>query len=300
MDLRIGLISLLPDAFIYFCLRTPRRPFGPERIKVRINPVSKKLQLHFSHAFQGDIWQQSLSGPCLLITSRDHEALQVSFSLLHLPDGQFWFEGMTFDEPWWIDVYHFYDQTIVFQVYEDSNDIEQKSYLAIDIHDHEVIWTMDKVAATGRHGHYLQLKSLEAGDVLFYLDVRSGETFTSMPENNSDEAISEGLRHPLLYTEESPFFDTIKAFGSKKLGKDIVGACNYLEHNQLVFLAYHYPKADLQVNELVVLNHASKPILQRVLHEGNSGLVADAFFIAHEQLIFVEGKNTLNSYIINN
>lgn len=226
--------------------------------------------------------------------------MQVVFSMLDLRDGSLLFEEMTFDESWWVDAYHFFEDTIVFQVYEDSNDIEQKTYFALNIHDHEIIWSLDKVVATGRFGHYLQLKSLEAGDVLFFLDVRNGETFSSAPENINDQLVSKSLKHPLLYTEESPFFETIRAFGTKKLGKELVKGCHYLEHSELVIMAYQHEAPEAVAQELVVLDQTSTILLERVLHHGDGGLVSDAFFIAHEQLIFVEGKNTLNGFRIEN
>ena len=257
--------------------------------------MKKQLQAHFSHSFRGDIWQQSLSGHWLLITLRDTEQMQVSFSMLDLRDGSLLFEEMTFDENWWIDACHFFGETIVFQVYEDSQDIEQKTYFALNIHEHEVLWSLDKVVTTGRHGHYLQLKSLEE-DVLFFLDIRNGETFSEAPENYADQPIAETLRHPLLYTEESPFFETIRAFGVQKFGKELTKGCHYLEQNGLVLMAYQYETAAGLTQELVVLDPASKPLLQRVLHRGNRGLASEAFFIACEKLIFVEGKNTLNGF----
>ena len=65
-------------------------------------------------------------------------------------------------------------------------------------------------------------------------------------------------------------------------------------------LAYQYKAGDDSIHELVVLNPEAIPLLKQQLYEGDEGLVTDAFFIAHEQLIFVEGKNTLNSFIIEN
>ena len=258
------------------------------------------MQLHFSQVFQGDIWHQSLSGDRLLLTIRDQEQLKVSFTLLDLRTGKRLFEALSFEEEWWISTYHFFENTVVFQVYEDSQDMDRKHYFALDISSQEVIWEMDQVQATGRHGDLIQLKSLEAGEVLFYLDIRTGETFGNWPENYSEPIISDSPQHPLHYVEEGDHFDTIKAFGSRKLGKILVGACDYLEYRQLVFLAYHTREEAGMSNELVVINPEKGMLLNKTLCQNMKGLTSGAFFIVQEQLIFVEGKNTLNSYIINN
>ena len=258
------------------------------------------MQNHFSQVFQGDIWQQSLSGDQLLLTIRDQEQLKVSFSLLDLGSGELLFDGLSFEEEWWISPYHFFENTIVFQVYEDSQDMDRKHYFAMNVAAQEIIWELDKVQATGRQGHFIQLKSVEAGEVLFYLDIRSGETFSSPPENYSDQTISDPARHPLHYVEEGDHFDTIKAFGMRKLGKTLVGACDYLDYEGLIFLAYHYRQEAGLTNELVVLDPEKGTLMQKILCEGSKGLTSGAFFIVHEQLIFVEGKNTLNSFIIQN
>lgn len=299
--LRMGLISLLADAFIYFCLRTTLLILlKVQTLRSKYEEVSKKLQNHFSQVFQGDIWQQSLSGNHLLLTIRDQEQLKVSFSLVELSTGDLLFEGLSFEEDWWISTYHFFENTIVFQVYEDSQDMDRKHYFALDIETKEIIWELDKVQATGRHGYFLQLKSMEAGEVLFYLDIRSGETFSNQPEIYSTETISDPGRHPLHYVEEGDYFDTMSAFGTRKLGKTLVGACDYLEYQGLIFLAFHYQDGKGLTNELVVLDPEKGILLQQTLCEGLAGLTSGAFFIVHEQLIFVEGKNTLNSFRIQN
>jgi len=146
----------------------------------------------------------------------------------------------------------------------------------------------------------VQLKSLEAGDVLFYLDIRNGETFASMPENYWVQAISDPVIYPLHYKEEGDHFDTISAFGNRKLGKQLKGACDYLEHAGLVFLTYHYPDQTGFTNELVIYDPKTGPLFEKMLNKGADGLASGTFFIVHEQLIFVEGKNRLYSYLIKN
>jgi hypothetical protein len=47
-------------------------------------------------------------------------------------------EEITFEEQWWINLQSFTDDTLQFIYYEDGNSPEQKQYLTIDIHTHEV------------------------------------------------------------------------------------------------------------------------------------------------------------------
>ena len=268
------------------------------RIKVRRNALSQKLNFHFSKSFQADVWQQSLDQGQLLLTIRDAEKLEVSFSLLNLIDGTLVFEGLQFEEAWWISAYHFFDGVVVFQVYEDSQDIEAKSYFAFDLASQEAIWVMDKVQAVGRQGQFLQLRSDEAGDALFWINIQTGETYGERPEEYSSEDILQSTRFPLHYTEELSHFNTVQAFLRKQFDIQIDEACDYLEYGDLIFIAYHQRESNNLSHHLLVLDQEGNQVHQQLLDEGLQGLVSGAFFIAGEQLIFVEGRRTLKSYII--
>lgn len=258
----------------------------------------KKLQLHFSKAFDADIWEQSLSGNKLLITTRDSASMQVAFSLLNLADGSFVFEDIAFEESWWLSVYHFFGGVAVFQVYEDTQDIEARSYFALDLNSQEAIWSIEDVAAIGRKDDYLQMRPDDTESTPFWLDIRSGEAFDEFPQEYVPSYICETAMSPLHYTETGAYFETVQRFFKEQLGIVMVSACDYLEYAEHAFVAYHGQAADELEHFMLVLNKAGEVVFHQKRDWGLKGLVSGTFFIVGEQLIFVEGKRTLNSYLI--
>ena len=258
----------------------------------------EQLKLHFSKSFEADVWDQNLSSGRLLLSLRDTERMEASFSLLDLKTGTFEFEGLTFEENWWVSVYHFFEETVVFQVFEDTQDIESKSYFALDLTSQEAIWSLDGVITLGRQGDFLQMKTPEEGVAPFWLDIRSGETIEFLPKEYLTEDIQNGERSPLHYTEEGPYFATIQTFLKDKLGVEALKACDYLEYKSNAFIGYHIQGKGGLEHFVLVLTERGEVLLHEKREEGLKGLISGAFFIAGEQLIFVSGRKTLNSYVI--
>lgn len=258
----------------------------------------KKLTPHFSKPFGADIWDQSIYGNRLLLTTRDSAAMQVSFSLIDLQKGDFLFEDLAFEESWWISVYHFYGDVAVFQVYEDTQDIEAKSYFALDLISQEAIWSLDAVAAMGRQAYFLQMRMSEQETAPFWIDIRSGEVLDSLPKEFMADDISYDANYPLHYTEEGGHFQTVAQFLNQRHGIDIVKACDYLEYKGYAFVAYHRQAEESLEHFLLVLTGGGDVIFHQKRDNELKGLISGSFFIAEEQLIFVEGRKTLKSYLI--
>lgn len=258
----------------------------------------KKFKLHFSKPFEADIWEQSIYGDQLLLTTRDAEKMGVSFSLVNLSDGSFVFEGLAFEENWWVSVYHFFGEVAVFQVYEDTQNIEVKNYFALDLRSQEALWSLDAVAAMGRQGCFLQMRALDEATEPFWVDIRSGDVLETLPQEYLPEDIPHLAKSPLHYTEEGDYFKTVKQFLNTRHGIDIVKACDYLEYGDYAFMAYHSSQDQGLEHFLLVLTKEGKVVLHQKRDTELKGLVSGAFFIAEEQLIFVEGRKTLKSYLI--
>ncbi|GAB5525713.1 MAG: hypothetical protein Roseis2KO_35850 [Roseivirga sp.] len=258
----------------------------------------KKLQLHFSKPFKADIWEQSISGNRLLLTTRDTETMEVSFSLVNLADGSFVFEDLAFEENWWVSVYHFFEDVAVFQVYEDTQDIEAKSYFALDLRSQEAIWSLDAVTAMGRQGHFLQMQAHNQETEPFFIDIRSGEVLDVLPEEIVAKDIPEPVRFPLHYTEEGSHFNTVQQYLNHRHGINMVKACDYLEYRDYAMVAYHKLTGESLEHFLLVMSAEGELILHEKREGELKGLISGAFFIAEEQLIFVEGRKTLKSYLI--
>ncbi len=258
----------------------------------------KKLTPHFSKPFKADIWEQSICDNKLLLTTRDAQTMEVSFSQLDLTDGSLLFEDLAFEENWWVSVYHFFKDVAVFQVYEDTQDIEAKSYFALDLMSQEAIWSLDAVMAMGRQGHFVQMQARDQETEPFWMDIRSGELLDSRPEEIVANDIPYPVRFPLHYTEDGPHFKTVQQFLNQRHGINMVKACDYLEYKDYAIVAYHRLAGESLEHFLLVMSAGGELILHKKRDSELKGLISGAFFIAEEQLIFVEGRKTLKSYLI--
>ena len=260
--------------------------------------MPNQFKAEFSKTFQGNVWQQSLSGHQLLITLRNEEEMTTSFSLLDLSSGEMHFDGLSLEESWWVDVYHFHEQHVIFQVYRDSQDIQSKRYVGFDIVTQEELWSIEDVLALEvRENQVHFLNQLDEGDS-FWLFIPTGEVQDEPMEEIDEPDISYPLLSPFHYGEDSAHFKTISQFLTQKAGIDLVGSCEYLEHEGFIFIACHEKQNEGFCLSLLVFDDQGQLLWNQLLDERLKGLASGAFFIVDDRLIFVEGRKTLKSYLI--
>lgn len=257
--------------------------------------MSKQLEHVFSHQFKTDIWEVLPSNDRLLITTRDSEALQVSFSLFDLKKNEFLWEGIGFEESWWISVYDFSGDVIVFQTYNDTQDIEARSAFGFDVHTTEALWSIDDIKLNKALNGQLTVTPLSGEHDSFIINTKTGEEIASNDSVDSMISIAEN-RFPIHYESDNPHFKTLSSFVSTKLDLELVGSCDYLEVNDFFAIAVN-SKTEKGYNlDLFVFSHEGVLLLQKSLDRELKGLASGTFFIVSQALIFVEGKRNLVFY----
>lgn len=260
--------------------------------------MPKQLHLQFSEVFPTDIWETALSNDRLLISNRNGDAMEATFSLFNLDSHKFEWKALGFDENWWVTAYAFVDDIIVFQIFNDSQNIEERSVFGFDVNTQEAIWSVDNVNVRGVNGYLLSLKSEGEETEIFSIDVRNGNEVSEPREDFSAKFMSGNLILPFHYTGDSDHFATVVRFLKEFAGLDLIGACDYLEYEGLIFISAHEKLEQNLTNRLYVFNSNGEIVLTEVLAQHSKGLASDTFYIVNEQLIFVKEKREIKCYLI--
>jgi len=257
--------------------------------------LSKQLLHDFSQDFNADIWEVLSYGDQLLITTRDSEKLTVSFSLFELSTKSFLWREISFEESWWISVYHFAEGVIIFQTYDDTQNIEARSVFGFDTITLEAIWSVDQVKLFNVASGLLTLASTDNPEAQFTIDIRSGEeaeqSEVALPEPNTSQAT-----YPLHYEPESPHFETVSKFLKERLDVVLEGSCDYLEWKNHFAITANTKEETGYNLDLFVFSLSGDLLLHQSLEKGLKGLATGTFFIVNQALIFVEGKRNLVVY----
>lgn len=251
--------------------------------------MSGLFAYEISIEFDAPIWELNSKNDLVLITSRDSESLQTNFSLYDLGDQQFIFESIGFEEAWWISAFLFNGEQIVFQTYEDTQDIEQRSVFCYDIAQEEVIWSIEGVKLQQVNDQTLLCISNDSTVGSFYIDVRSGSEVNAQ----EDESSLDGTIYPISYEEESEHYQMLQKFIERNGLRGITGNIEYLEWENLILIAANFLNADNYLLNLFVYDSEGELLRQFELEKEMKGLALGTFFMVGRALIFVEEKRKL-------
>lgn len=253
------------------------------------------MRLDFSHSFDADIWEVLFHNNRLLITTRDSEKLAVSFSLFDLAEQKFLWKNISFEESWWVSVYHFADNVIVFQTYDDTQNIEARSIFGFNSSSLEADWAVDNVKLFNVQSNVLSLASMDSPETTFGINIQTGQEVSEEVVFSDEDQDSSAL-YPTHYETDNPHFETISKFLKEKVQVHLEGSCDYLEWGDY-FAVSANTKVEAGYNlDLFVFNLEGELVLQQSLESGLKGLATGTFFIVNQALIFVEGKRNLIVY----
>lgn len=259
--------------------------------------MSQQLAHKFSLPFEADIWEVRASGNYLLVTTRDNEQLQVRFSLFDMTENEFVWKDVSFEESWWISVYHFVDGIVVFQTYPDTQDIESRSVFGFDILTMEALWSVDDVKVRLKKGSILELTFLDNQEERLFIDIKTGETSENFMERGEvDLNNAQDQFVPRHYEKNSEHFETLSNFLSNTLNLELEGSCDYLETEGFFAISAN-SRSEIGYNlDLFVFDHDGRLLLRELLDTDMKGLATGTFFKVGQALIFVQGKRHLVFY----
>ncbi|UXP31305.1 hypothetical protein N6H18_13200 [Reichenbachiella agarivorans] len=104
---------------------------------------------------------------------------------------------------------------------------------------------------------------------------------------------SSDVRYPIAYSNETPYFSWFEKL-LKRLGHTPVKSCEYLKQGNTILISYYVIENQKVSNHLVILDSKGEVLDRYLLAEGLKGIGKYTFFICHNHLIFITGKQTLN------
>lgn len=250
------------------------------------------LNSKFSHRFDAPIWETKSASHFILVNTRDNEKLESKFALIDLKNYELRWEGLQFEDEWWVSAYHMTDEMVVFQKFEDSQNIDDRSVFGFDLMNQESVWAMENVKLTGAKANQLFVHGEEDQKLIFNIQAKDWD-------EKLEEVVEESEAfYPVHYEEDNKYFNTLARFLKLKAEIEVQGSCDYLESHGLIFIAANHVVDGEKSLTLCVFDETGGLLLKSELEKNVKGLVSGAFFIVKDALIFVTGKNELKIYSI--
>lgn len=223
--------------------------------KVTTKPLAGKLEFHFSHTFNGPIWNMLLvpEKSILVLEVRNDESRQVSFSALEFGQNQFLWHDVRVSEPWWVNLFETRGNTVILSKFDTTNNPDSVSYISLD----------------------LQTGAMSGDDPV--------ETLTSNDQHKD-------VTVPDQYVKDSTHFETVSKFIQQKLKCTPVHTIEYLENSGLIFISmYTQEGLDLE-NQLLIFDENGELLLRDKIGVALKGLGLETFFLRAGYLFYVKNK----------
>lgn len=238
----------------------------------------------------------------LYLELRDEEAHQVSFSAYRIVEKQMAWQDLRFDENWWIGMSAADQDLLVLHTFEDTENPEKKAYFAIDSESQQIVWESKSLQVMDIQYPLIYGYERQKDKMLYKYQSVTDATEKSLPQK---EALAElqkisvenkYIRHPFHYTENEPYFETVRKFILEYLNQAPIKGCEYLEYQQLIFVSYYIEENKALANYLLVIDQEGALQLHEKLDDQLSQIGWGSFMIIRDQLMFVKRKRELVSY----
>ncbi|MGC3947270.1 MAG: DUF4905 domain-containing protein [Chryseolinea sp.] len=258
--------------------------------------MKRRIELNFSHEFNGTIWKSALSQTTavLLLEIRDGQAKRTTFAALNLADGKLLWRDMAFEELWWIGLEAIQDSVALFSLFTDAANPERKSLIAYDVFKRTMLWWHNDFSLSTLGLNCVAGITSQYGHKEIALDLETGKETTFKPDGDKDAII----KRPSQYVEGHSYFATVRTFLTSRFNFEPVVSLEYLEDNSLIFISCYDRKDDGLSNDLFVVSADGEILLRENLGSQLKGIGQDTFFIYGGSVIFVKNRGELFSYKI--
>jgi hypothetical protein len=262
--------------------------------------LGSRLELDFSTIFEAVVWN-TLAVPqreLLIFEIRNETNREVAFSAYHYPSRSFLWENLRLQEPWWVSLLGATQKVMLLQTYDDVQNPERKSLLAIDIEGQKLLWeqkhfslsSFTATTAKGRLGEEEQDSTT--------IDLATGELLSKESATDFEDNEIFNLHRPFQYLEGNSYFETIKKFLHQNFNLSAVIGTEYLELAGLIVISYYVTEDSGLANYLLVMTEDGEELLTEKLGERLKGLGVETFFALSGYLFFVKNKHEFLSYRI--
>lgn len=262
--------------------------------------MGKRLVLNFSKTFEGVIWNiMDMPGKELLILEiRDERSRTVTFSAFQYQKQYFLWQDLALEEPWWISLSGSSGGMLLFQIYDDMQNPEHKTLLAVHAETRQVSWKRKDFSVQNIQEGRIQGIQRGSEPRQLSLDPLTGAVLEHKAEIELvPDKISAPAR-PFQYMDGNAYFETIKKFLQQTRNLTPVMGAEYLETEELILVSYYILEGTGLANYLLVMHENGELLLTEKLGGQLKGLGVETFFILSGYLFFVRNKHEFLSYQI--
>lgn len=232
----------------------------------------------------------------LIFEIRDENTREVSFSAFQYQKQAFLWQNLVLEEPWWVSLAGSTREVLLFQVYDDSQNPEHKSLLAVSAETGQLLWKKTgfsvNLVENGRISGFLREDALKSVS----MDPLTGALLESEPENVLQRNKISDAVYPFQYLEGNSYFETIKQYLRKTLNVTAVMGAEYIETDGLIVISYYLMEDAGLANYLLAIREDGEILVHERLGGHLRGLGVETFFILSGYLFFVKNNREFSSY----
>lgn len=267
--------------------------------------MSVNLSANFSFCFDGNIWNMLLDAysGTLILEIREKDEHQVSFTAIDLESGEVIWDGLQFEENWWLGMTLISQGVLILHTFVDNADPEPKGLISFDILEKEVCWSKsdfvflkmyeDKIIGFVTHDEERIFQAIGLRDGVVE-NINEATAFDNSYRNEIEQKWP--LTYPLHYVEGTDYFETCKTFLYNRLRLEAVKAIEYLEIENKIIISFYSNEVDNMVNYLLVTDLSGEIVFNEIIQRNINAIGLQTFFIVKNQVIFVKEKNEIFSF----
>jgi hypothetical protein len=252
----------------------------------------------FSHHFSGAIWNTLTvsKSDILVIETRDDQKFQAQFSALDFKLNKFIWKNLMFKETWWIGMTAAQEKTLLLHTFVNKGNPDHKNLIAFDIFEQKIRWEIEEFSFFDWSNSEIQGYRTSDELVQATIAVDTGnlveKDWVAKPQSNL-----EVTKRPVLYSEGTDHFETIKRFLDQKASIKTSKAVEYLEYGEWIMISAYVEENGL-ANYLFVFDAGGEELLREKLGENLQGLGVDTFFMLSGCLFLVKNRSELVVYSV--
>jgi len=236
---------------------------------------------------------ESSTHQILLLEVRRASDKTVRFAAFDYAQNRFLWQDVMFEEPWWINLAGVVGEMVLFTVYTETNNPDQKSLLAYRLHEQSIGWWRNDFSLAAVSGKVVRGFTYKTGLKELSLDGDTGAVVVVEKDAETPQNLT--VIRPFQYRVGEEDFETIRAYLAGRLPGDPVLAIDYLEHGEFILISCYVREPEL-ANYLIVLDREGNEVMREKAGQNLSGIGVDTFFVLEGSLFFVKNKSELLRY----
>lgn len=238
---------------------------------------------------------ESSENKTLLLELRQPASKTVGFAAFDYAENRLLWKDVIFEEPWWINLSAVVGQQVLFTIYTETNNPDQKSLLAYDLRKQVITWWRHDFSLTGVAGKQVTGYTYKTGMKALTLDGNSGQPVAAENPLKGEQNLK-ALR-PFHYKAGEPGFETVRTYLAKRFPSEpeVVLGIDYLEYESFIVISVYAEEPGL-ANHLIVLDTGGSVVMREKAGQNLSGIGVDTFFVLEGSLFFVKNKSEFLRY----